>query len=103
MPWLLGPSYQLSSNVLQGLCLLPLLLAAQSVCAEALAGANEQRSLSFLYAATAVWSLLLNLELVTRYGWRGAVMAAYGTQGVLVIGLLVKIGLKLRAEREARR
>ena len=103
MPWLLGPSYQLSSNVLQGLCLLPLLLAVQSVCSEALAGANEQRSLSLLYGVTAALSLLLNVELVTRYGWRGAVMAAYGTQAVLVIGLLVKIGLKLRAEREARR
>lgn len=103
MPWVLGPSYQLSGEVLQWLCLLPLLLAARSVCSEALAGADQYGRLSLLYTATAGLSLLLNLAFVPAYGWRGAVMAAYGAQAFLVAALLVTIGLMIRAEREARR
>jgi O-antigen/teichoic acid export membrane protein len=103
VPLLLGPTYQQSSEILQWLCFLPFLLSVQSVCSEALSGANAQRRLSFLHALTAGMALLLNLTLVPLYGWRGAVMAAYGAQGFLVVGLLVTIMLMHRAEREARR
>jgi O-antigen/teichoic acid export membrane protein len=103
VPWLLGPTYQLSSEILQWLCFLPFLLSGQSVCSEALSGANAQRRLSFLHALTAALALLLNLILVPLYGWRGAVMAAYGAQGFLVVGLLLTIMLMRRAEREASR
>jgi O-antigen/teichoic acid export membrane protein len=102
-PWLLGNSYQLSAEILQWLCVLPFFLVVQSVGSAALSGANAQRHLSFLHALAAGMSLLLNLLLVPHYGWRGAVMAAYGTQGFLVAGLLLMTVLTLEAERKASR
>lgn len=96
VPWLLGPSYQLSSEILQWLCLLPLLMAVEAVCSEALSGANAQRRLSFLHVLTAGLSVLLNLILVPLYGWRGAVMAAYGAQGFQILGMLLTIVLMRR-------
>lgn len=102
VPWLLGRSYQLSSEILQWLCFLPLLMAVDSVCSEALSGASAQRRLSFLRAVTAGLSLLLNLIFVPLYGWRGAVFAAYGAQCFGIVALLLTIMLMLRAGREAR-
>jgi O-antigen/teichoic acid export membrane protein len=102
-PWLLGSSYQLSSEILQWLCLLPFLLVVQSVGSSALSGADGQRRLSLLHSLTAGMSLLLNLLLVPQFGWRGAVMAAYGSQGFLVAGLLLTTVRTLQAERKAGR
>lgn len=103
VPWLLGESYRLSTEILQWLCLLPFLVVTQSVAAEALVGADSQRRVSLVYALTAAMSLLLNLLLVPEYGWRGAVMAAYGSQGFLLAGLLLAIMMGLHAQREAAR
>jgi len=103
VPWLLGDSYQLSSEILRWLCLLPLLVVVQSVASTALSGADAQRRVGFLHAVAAGMALLLNLLLVPYYGWRGAVMAAYGSQGVLIAGLLLTIVRGLEEERKARR
>jgi O-antigen/teichoic acid export membrane protein len=103
VPWLLGNSYQPSAEILQWLCLLPFLTVVQFAGSEALSGAGAQRRLSSLHALTAVMSLLLNVLLVPLYGWRGAVMAAYGSQGFLIAGLLATIVTRVEAERRARR
>lgn len=103
VPWLLGSSYELSTQVLRWLCLLPFLLIVQCVASDALSGADAQRRVSVLHALTAGMALLLNLLLVPHYDWRGAVMAAYASQGFLVAGLLVTILLLRRAERKAAR
>jgi O-antigen/teichoic acid export membrane protein len=101
VPWLLGDSYQLSTEILQWLCLLPFFLVIQSVGSVALSGADAQRRVSLLHALTAGMSLLLNLLLVPQYGWQGAVMAAYGSQGFLIAGLFLTIVQRVGAERKA--
>jgi O-antigen/teichoic acid export membrane protein len=101
VPWLLGDSYQLSTEILQWFSLLPFLLVVHWAGSEALSGADAQRRLSLLHALTAAMALLLNVLLVPHYGWRGAVMAVYGSQGFLVAGLLLTIVLLRRGEREA--
>jgi O-antigen/teichoic acid export membrane protein len=88
VPWLLGDAYALSSDVMRALCLLPLLLMIQSVCSEALNGADAQNVVAGIHAAGAVASLLLNLLLVPMLSWQGAVYAAYGTQVLLVVGVI---------------
>lgn len=103
VPWLLGSSYQPSTEILRWLCLLPFFLVVQSVGSDALSGADAQRRVSLLHALTAGMSLVLNLLLVPLYGWRGAVMAAYGSQGFLIVGLLLTIVMRVGAERRARR
>jgi O-antigen/teichoic acid export membrane protein len=102
VPWLLGESYHLSVEILRWLCLFPLFLVFQAICSAALTGADAQRQLGLLHGLTAGLALLLNLLLVPGYGWMGAVMAAYGSQGFLLLGMLVTISLLLRTQRRAR-
>lgn len=101
VPWLLGDSYQTSTDILRWLCFLPLFLVVQSIGSDALSGADAQRRVSFLHAMTAGMALLLNLLLVPTYGWRGAVIAAYGAQGFLIAGLFITIVMLLHAQRKA--
>jgi O-antigen/teichoic acid export membrane protein len=103
VPWLLGNSYQSSTQVLQWLALLPFLLVVNGAGSEALSGADAQRRLSLLHALTAGMSLLLNVMLVPSYGWQGAVMAAYGSQAFLAASLLLTIAWLQRAGRKASR
>jgi O-antigen/teichoic acid export membrane protein len=103
VPWLLGDSYQLSSEVMQWLCALPFFIVVQSVGSAALSGADAQRPVGFVHALTAGVSLALNVLLVPQYGWQGAVVAAYGAQSFLIAGLMVTMRRQLRAERKAGR
>ena len=103
VPWLLGDSYQASLEILRWLCLLPLFLVFQAIFSSALSGADAQRQLGVLHALTAGMALLLNILLVPAFGWLGAVMAAYGSQSLLLLGMLFTIGRLLRAERRAAR
>src|SRR6476661_3550809 len=84
----LGDAYALSSEVLQALCLLPLLLVLQGVAADALQGARGEKVVSTLYACSAGAAFILNTMLVPRYGWHGAVLAAYLLQGLLLAATL---------------
>lgn len=98
MPWLLGESYQLSTEILRWLCVLPLLITFQAAANLALLGVDEERRVSFLTMLTAGLSILLNVLLVPEYGWRGAVTAAYAAQAFLIAGLLMMIFRALRAQ-----
>lgn len=85
---LLGDAYALSSEILQALCLLPLLLMLQEIAADALMGARGEKVVSVLYACSAAGAFLLNTALVPRYGWQGAVAAAYLLQVLLLVAIL---------------
>ncbi|TFZ03663.1 lipopolysaccharide biosynthesis protein [Ramlibacter humi] len=99
IPWLLGPSYRLSADILQALCLLPFFMVMQSAGTDALLSANEQKRAALLHALTAALALGLNLLLVPQFGWRGAVVAAYASQGFLLAALAFSIGSALRTQR----
>jgi O-antigen/teichoic acid export membrane protein len=101
VPSLLGASYEGSVEVVRLLCLLPFFLTIQSITAEALTGADSQRLLGALYALAAAMALVLNLVLVPRFGWSGAVMAAYGSQAFLLAGMFATILVLLRPRRIA--
>jgi O-antigen/teichoic acid export membrane protein len=100
LPRLLGASYQLSAEILQALCLLPFFLVMQSAGSDALVGANAQRLVGRLHALAAALALALNLLLVPRLGWEGAVIAAYASQGFLAAGLAFSIAAALRTQRK---
>ncbi|HEY4069420.1 MAG TPA: oligosaccharide flippase family protein [Burkholderiaceae bacterium] len=89
--WALGAQYTLSVEILRTLALLPLALMAQSVFSEALTGADRQRARSFAQVTVALACFALNMVLVPRLGWQGAVIATYCSQiglAALVIGLI---------------
>jgi len=101
VPFLLGKSYALSSEVMRSLCLLPLLLTLQGVYSEALAGADAQNIVAGVHIAAAVTSAALNLLLVPLLAWHGAVFAAYGAQIVLVLGIMAATASMRRREVKA--
>jgi O-antigen/teichoic acid export membrane protein len=101
VPWLLGDSYQLATDMLRWLCLLPFLLVLQWVVSDTLAGADAQRLASSLHALTAAISIALNLLLVPAHGWLGAVIAAYAAQAFLTGSLLFTVFRGLQAQRRA--
>ena len=96
---LLGDAYALSSEVLQALCGLPLLLMLQEIAADALMGARGEKVVSVLYACSAAGAFLLNTALVPRYGWQGAVAAAYLLQVLLLVAI---VGSMLTLHRRRR-
>jgi O-antigen/teichoic acid export membrane protein len=103
VPWILGRTYELSTTMLQWLCLLPLLVGLQLICSQALTGADAQHWAGLLQAMAAGLTLLLNVLLVPLYGWHGSVAAAYTSQTFLIVGLLLTIRRMLKAQREAAR
>jgi O-antigen/teichoic acid export membrane protein len=99
IPWLLGASFAPSTEILQWMCLLPVLYAVQTAVSAALMGVESERSVSLLQAFSAVLALVLNLILVPSFGWHGAVIAAYASHGFLIVGLLIMCRLVLGAQR----
>lgn len=101
LPWLLGESYQSSADILRWFCLYPLFFALQIIGSDALSGADAQKRVSMLHTLAAVIALVMNVLLVPRLGWSGAVIAAYTSQGFLAIGLLASIATLLPGQRKA--
>ncbi|MEJ7929718.1 lipopolysaccharide biosynthesis protein [Ramlibacter sp. AN1015] len=98
-PWVLGKGYEGSVDILRWLCLLPFFITFQSIFSAALSGAGDQRRLALVQSLAAVASISLNLMLVPAHGWPGAVMAAYGSQTLLLLGLFSIIWGRLSEAR----
>lgn len=101
IPWLLGTSYALSSDVMRSLCLLPLLMMLQGVYSEALSGANAQNMVAGVQIVAAITSVVLNVVLVPQLSWQGSVFAAYAAQIVLVLGIMAAAASVRRRELKA--
>ncbi len=99
IPYILGDGYALSIDILRWLALLPLILMLQDTYSDALTGADRQMVRSFFQVIVALMCFVVNMVLVPKFSWMGAVAATYLSQivlAVLVIGLIV---LLLRRER----
>jgi O-antigen/teichoic acid export membrane protein len=93
VPILLGASYTASVEVVQWLCLLPLVFAAQSLLSDTLSGSGHQGIGALVQVGAAAAACVLNLLCVPTFGWKGAVLASYSSQLLLVCGLLVAVTL----------
>jgi O-antigen/teichoic acid export membrane protein len=91
VPVLLGAGYAASVEVVQWLCLLPLVFAAQSLLSDTLSGSGHQGTGALVQLCAAVAACVLNLLCVPALGWKGAVLASYGSQLLLVCGLLIAV------------
>ncbi|HEX5659964.1 MAG TPA: oligosaccharide flippase family protein [Polyangiales bacterium] len=80
-----GDKYAGSVDVLRTLCLLPLLLAAQSLMADTLASSGHQRSAAIAEVLAAILVCVLCMTLIPELGWRGAAIASYASQATLVL------------------
>jgi O-antigen/teichoic acid export membrane protein len=91
LPVLLGPGFAGSVEVVRWLSLLPLVFAAQSLLSDALSGAGYQSVRAAIQIGAAVAACVLNIALIRPFGWKGAVFASYGSQLLMVLGLLAAI------------
>ncbi|MET0286483.1 MAG: oligosaccharide flippase family protein [Polyangiales bacterium] len=86
-----GEKYTGSVEILQTLCLLPLLLAAQSLMTDTLASAGYQRFAAIALTLAAVLVCVLCMTLIPTLGWRGAAFASYASQGMLIVTTIATI------------
>lgn len=97
MPLLFGHSYRGSTQVLQFLCVLPLLRGLHYAWGTAVTACSSQWFRTAAQAGSAGLNLGLNLVLIPRWGWQGAAVTSIVTDGLLaVVSLCVLRGLVWR-------
>ena len=83
IPLLAGKAYIESVSALRGLCVIPVFRSLQWSSGDALAGSGLQRYRLGLQAGAGLFNFLLNLYLIPRYSWHGAVWSSLATDGSL--------------------
>lgn len=94
IPFILGKSYALSTEILRWLALLPLFLMLQDAYSDALTGADRQMARSLFQVIVALICFGLNMVLIPKFSWMGSVAATYISQMVLAI-LIISLGVFL--------
>lgn len=87
LPWILGVGYEESTEVVRWFFALPLLITLQRFAALSLDSSGHQRQRSVIQGGTAMLNIVLNLIMIPRMGWQGAVFATLIAETVLVTSL----------------
>ncbi|MDH3707097.1 MAG: glycosyltransferase [Acidimicrobiia bacterium] len=95
---LLGDSYTGSATVIAAIAGLPLLLMLRSIMSDVLVGSGRFGTRSGAIAVTALVNVVLNLALIPDHGWRGAVVATYASEVLLLVILGAVIARAVRLE-----
>jgi O-antigen/teichoic acid export membrane protein len=82
---ILGPGYAATVSILRWLSVLPVLKAVQFFCADSLTGADFQNLRVAVQSVVAVMNILLNVVLIPRNGWWGAVAATLVSDTLLAV------------------
>ena len=103
--WALGQGFALSTEIVKTLAFLPVALMVQSVYSDALMGADRQRIRSVAQVTVALLCFGLNMWLVPRMSWHGAVVSTYASQLVLValVGGIIAFSLQREDGRSGKR
>ncbi|GGL95400.1 polysaccharide biosynthesis protein [Deinococcus aerolatus] len=96
LPLLFGADFAATADVLRWLSPLVLLKTLHYFAADALTGAGYQGTRSAVQVGVAVVNGLLNLWLLPRYGWLGAVWASLASDLLLVLTLWSIVAFKTR-------
>lgn len=87
----LGEGFAASVSVARWLALVPVFRAVHYLLADALTGAGRQAARSGIQIGTALLNVLLNLWLIPRYSWHGAVVGTLVCEAALAGGLAVLV------------
>lgn len=96
LPWVFGQGFDESVNVLRQLAWLPAVQVVRTLSAFPLLAAAQTHVIAWAHSFATLTSALAVLWLVPVYGTAGAVLAAYGVEGVI---LLIQIFWGRRHER----
>ena len=95
----LGAQYRDTIAVVRGLAIVPLLRTLHYFAAHALTGADRQSFRTAGQVAVALVNVALNLVLLPRYGWRGAVWTTIASEALLGVLLWGAVAACARSER----
>jgi O-antigen/teichoic acid export membrane protein len=88
LPMLIGAKYAGSIPMIRWLAVLPLVGGVHFLYGEALMAVGKQGVRASFQALLAGVNVLVNLWLIRRMSWEGAVFAAYAAQGLLAVAML---------------
>ena len=98
--YILGEKYRLVVPALRWLSIIPFLRCIHAFLADALSGANYQRTRTTIQVAIAFANVGLNLIIIPRYSWRGAAWTSVGCDSLLVVCFWLAIRYALRQEAQ---
>ncbi|MCR8641093.1 oligosaccharide flippase family protein [Paenibacillus sp. N1-5-1-14] len=87
MTYILGSSYQSSIFAIQWLAVIPLFKAINYFAADMLTGSGYQGRRSFIQFTVGFISIVMNLILIPKFSWHGAVFMNIAANFLLAIGL----------------
>jgi len=85
IPHILGEEYKRSVEAVRWLAFLPLLRTVHSFYSDALTGAGFQGLRMLLQVFVAVFNVLVNLWVIPKYSWRGAVFSSLASDALLAL------------------
>jgi O-antigen/teichoic acid export membrane protein len=102
LPYVFGPSFRGSVEVLRWLCLLPLIRGLHYAWGTTITGSASQWYRTWTQLGAAVCNLLLNAWLIPRWSWQGAAVASLLTDAGLAASnwLVVRFLRTRQAPRE---
>jgi O-antigen/teichoic acid export membrane protein len=100
IPLLLGHQFAESVIALRMLSPLLVLRSLHSFAADSLTGAGYQRTRTVIQIAVAVLNILLNLAILPRYSWRGAVWTSLASDAAMALLLWLAVWSFCARERQ---
>ncbi|CAL1240065.1 lipopolysaccharide biosynthesis protein [Candidatus Methylocalor cossyra] len=92
LPRLLGPSFAGAAEVVRWLAPLPLVTLLRSFLATVAGASDRQRLNGIVHGLGATCNAGLNLLWIPLWGWRGAVLATFASEGLMILLLLRDAG-----------
>jgi O-antigen/teichoic acid export membrane protein len=83
VPYVLGPEYARTTEVLRWLSPLPVLKSIHYFLSDTLTGAGHQGLRSGLQTGVAIFNVLINFWLIPSYSWRGAAWSSIASDALL--------------------
>jgi O-antigen/teichoic acid export membrane protein/glycosyltransferase involved in cell wall biosynthesis len=99
VPFFLGPKYADVVPALRLLALIPVMRCAHWFLADALSGANAQGVRTAVQVAVAILNIGLNLLILPRWSWRGAVWTSLVSDAVLLGVIYIVVRHRMAAGR----
>lgn len=100
VPIVLGHSYRECVVVLRVLALMPMIQITHFLLGEVLAGADRQGVRSLCQFGAAMVNIGMNLLLIPRHSWAGAVIATYVSEGLLAGAIVILVFSAWRGEKK---
>lgn len=91
LPLILGRDYTMASEVLRWLAWLPLAALPRLLLQQVLTSSNRQFEALFALILGAATNFLLNLWLIPGLGWKGAVLATYLAELLMIVSMATRL------------